>query len=231
MSERSPPDSSDSLRTFLPDGRASTSMPVSSRLSGSVRRSRPVPPGNSVSKSVLEVLRPRRRRPTANTLTISSSMALMILASSRRDSFTSSSWPCEELVALLERLELLEGERVDRAHDPQLALELADPAGRRRCPRPAAGTRRPWPRSGSQSRSRRSASTAVSMRSLVSASSISRRCWRSRSSPSCRSASARSLAQAVELGGHLRGRPRSGGAGARAGRPSSVSTTARRSAT
>ena len=35
----------------------------------------------------------------------------------------------EELVALLERLVLLEGQRVDRAHDPQLALELADAGG------------------------------------------------------------------------------------------------------
>ena len=45
VSDRSPPDSKESLRTFLPDGRASTSMPVLSMSSGSVSRSRPVPPG------------------------------------------------------------------------------------------------------------------------------------------------------------------------------------------
>ncbi len=44
--ERSPPDSRDSRLTFLPGGRASTSMPVVSRSSGSVSISRPDPPGN-----------------------------------------------------------------------------------------------------------------------------------------------------------------------------------------
>ncbi len=50
-SERSPPDSSESRLIFLPGGRASTSSPVVSMLSGSVRISRPSPPGNSRLKT------------------------------------------------------------------------------------------------------------------------------------------------------------------------------------
>ena len=47
VSDRSPPDSSDSRLTFLPGGRASISMPVASMSSGSVSTRLPWPPGNS----------------------------------------------------------------------------------------------------------------------------------------------------------------------------------------
>jgi hypothetical protein len=47
VSERSPPESSDSRLIFLPGGRASTSTPVVSMSSGSVSTSRPSPPGKS----------------------------------------------------------------------------------------------------------------------------------------------------------------------------------------
>ena len=50
-SDRSPPDSSDSRLIFLPGGRASTSTPVVSQLSGSVSSSRPSPPGKSREKT------------------------------------------------------------------------------------------------------------------------------------------------------------------------------------
>src|SRR5665811_850495 len=50
-SARSPPDSSDSRLIFLPGGRASTSIPVVSMWSGSVRTSRPSPPGNNLLKT------------------------------------------------------------------------------------------------------------------------------------------------------------------------------------
>ena len=62
----------------------------------------------------------------------------MTRLSSRRLDFTSSSWSDEELVALLERRVLLERERVDRSHQPEVALELAGAPGERR----ALGNRR-----------------------------------------------------------------------------------------
>ena len=152
MSERSPPESSESFFTFLPDGLASSSMPVSSRLSGSVSRSRPAPPGNSVSNSCAKFC-DTSAKAAANTLTISPSTALMTLASSRRDCLHVLELALEELVALLERLVLLEGERVDRAHHPQLALELAHPGDRRGAARAARAPARPWrPRARSRGR-------------------------------------------------------------------------------
>ena len=103
----------------------------------------------------------------------------------------------QELVPLDQRFVLRERERVDRTHEPQLALELA--------PGPRASRRREPPgigaaiaASGSQSNSRRTFSTACSSRSRISASSISSRPTRSRSSASFCSAAAL-LAQPVEL--------------------------------
>ena len=97
-------------------------------------------------------------------------------------------------MALLQLVELLERERVDRAEQAQLAVELADTAGGGG----ALGQRRllgaPRRPSGSMSRSRRSVSTAFSSRSLASASSMSARWARWRVSSSCRSASWRCLA-------------------------------------
>ena len=55
VSDFSPPESSESRLTFLPGGRASTSMPVVSMSSGSVSSSRPSPPGNSVGEHGLEL--------------------------------------------------------------------------------------------------------------------------------------------------------------------------------
>ena len=103
-------------------------------------------------------------------------MALMILPSSRRDSLTSSSWPCRNS---WRSWSASNSSRASGLIGPMIRSSRSSSriAGRRRgARRPAAGTRWPWARSGSQSRSRRSASTVVSMRSLVSASSISRRC-------------------------------------------------------
>ena len=88
---------------------------------------------------------------------------------------------------------LLERERVDRAHQAQLALELARSAGERG----ALGHRR-------RGRVERRRGLHVELRAQrvdrrlelacgVSASSISARDWRSRTSPSPRSSSARSL--------------------------------------
>ena len=57
VSDRSPPDSSDSRLTFLPGGRASMSMPVVSMSSGSVSTSLPSPPGNSLADDRLELAR------------------------------------------------------------------------------------------------------------------------------------------------------------------------------
>ena len=51
VSDRSPPESSDRRLTFLPAGRASTSMPVVSRSDGSVSTSLPSPPGKRVGKT------------------------------------------------------------------------------------------------------------------------------------------------------------------------------------
>ena len=48
--DRSPPDRSESLLTFLPGGLASTSMPVASMSSGSVSTSLPSPPGKKVKR-------------------------------------------------------------------------------------------------------------------------------------------------------------------------------------
>ncbi len=47
VSERSPPDSSEMRLTRLRPGLASISMPLVSGCAGSVRTSRPEPPGNS----------------------------------------------------------------------------------------------------------------------------------------------------------------------------------------
>ena len=130
MSERSPPDSSDSLRTFLPDGLASTSMPVSSRLSGSVEPKTALAAGEQRLEQRLEVQRHvgERGREHVDDLLVDGLDDLRQLAPR---GLHVVELRFEELVALLQRFELLERERVDRSHDPQLALELADTSVRR----------------------------------------------------------------------------------------------------
>ena len=88
-------------------------------------RNPPCPPGNSVANSDSKFAATSANA-DANTVTISPSTALITRESSRRRRLHVLELRLEERVALLERLELLERERVDRAHEPQLALELAD---------------------------------------------------------------------------------------------------------
>ena len=130
MRLRSPPDSSDSFFTFLPLGLASTSMPVFSRSSGLVSTSLPAPPGNSVREQLVEVrahVGERRGEhgldlevdglDDAHQVAPGVAHVLQLLL--------------EEAVALLQLVELLERERVDRAEQAQLALEVAHPRRRR----------------------------------------------------------------------------------------------------
>ena len=125
-SDRSPPESSDSRLIFLPGGRASTSMPVVSMLSGSVRTSRPSPPGNSRCEDPLELRRGVLERlgedpldALVDLLDDVEQVALGVLEVLELLG--------EELVPLLEGGELLEGERVDAPERVQLALGLAQP--------------------------------------------------------------------------------------------------------
>ena len=104
----------------------------------------------------------------------------------------------QELVPLDERFVLRQRERVDRAHEPQLALELARP-GRQRRAVGTSGIGAAIATSGSQSNSRRTFSIACSSRRRISASSISSRPTRSRSSASCCSAAARSARRPSSL--------------------------------
>ena len=131
MSERSPPDSSESRRTFLPDGRASISMPVLSRSSGSVSSRRPDPPGNSVVNSAVKCSAHvgERALEDRDDLLVDGPDHARELAAAVLHVFELL---LQELVALLQRVVLLERERVDRAHEPQLAVEVAGPAGERR---------------------------------------------------------------------------------------------------
>ena len=94
----------------------------------SVSRRRPCPPGNSVWNSASKFCDTSAKAP-ANTSTISASMARMTLARSRRDDFTSSSCSWRNVWRSCSASYSCEGERVDRAHEPQLALELAGPGG------------------------------------------------------------------------------------------------------
>ncbi len=95
-SERSPPERSDRRRTFRPAGRTSTSTPVSSRRSGSVNDSRPVPPGNSVDTSSPKWWLTSAKA-ASNARMISSSSVRMTCWSSRRARRTSSTWPSRKV--------------------------------------------------------------------------------------------------------------------------------------
>ena len=133
-----------------------------------------VPPGNSVSNSVSK-FSATSANAAANTSTISSSIARMTLASSRRWLFTSSSWASRN------------SWRSWSASNSSSASGLIGPMSRssRSSSRTRAGGVTPsGERAGTRghggvrarmSRSRRSASTAVSRRSRVSASSSSAR--------------------------------------------------------
>ena len=108
-------------------------------------------------------------------------------------------------MALLQRLELLERQRVDRPHEPQLALELADAAGGV-MPSGSRGHSAAIAASGSQSSSRRTSRR----RSRGAAASRPRRARprraRSRTSSSVRSALGPLPAQPVEPRGDGAGR-------------------------
>ena len=105
-------------------------MPVSSRLSGSVRLSRPVPPGNRVVEEGLEV---RGHVGVGGGEHVADLVVdgLDDLAQLPARLLHVLQLALQELVALLELLELLEGERVDRPHQAQVPLQLAGPAGGR----------------------------------------------------------------------------------------------------
>ena len=120
-------------------------------------------------------------------------------------------------MALLQRLVLLERERVDRTHEPQVSVEVARPAGEGGA-LGDLGAPASIATPGSQSKSVRMRSTAASSRMRFSASSTSRRCWRSRTPASCcscswrcaRSASSRppaSLARSAWIRRSSRSRP------------------------
>ena len=106
-------------------------MPVLSRSSGSVSSSRPDPPGNSVenrrSKCSLHV--GERALEDRDDLAVDGADHAGELAAARLHVLELL---LQEPVALLERVVLLERERVDRPHEPQLAVELARAPGERR---------------------------------------------------------------------------------------------------
>ena len=124
--ERSPPESSESRLIFLPAGRASTSMPVVSMSAGSVRTSRPSPPGNSRAKTrtnwpggVLERLGEDLLDAVVDFLddvqqVLAAGLQVLELGA-------------EELVALLQRGELLQRQRVDLAQGREVAFGAFEP--------------------------------------------------------------------------------------------------------
>ncbi len=186
MSERSPPDSSDSRRTFLPDGRASISIPVLSTSSGSVRKTRPAPPGNKVANNTAKCSLTSWNA-VWNTLTISRSTARITRNSSRRLSFTSSSccwrnvWRSASASCSWSAKGLI-GPNIRSSRSSSRARPASVvPSG-------TSGWGASRATAGSQSKSARSFSIAFSSRMRVSASSISARLSFSRvSAPSCSS--------------------------------------------
>ena len=179
--------------------------PVFSRSSGSVRKTRPEPPGNSVVNSAAKFSLTSSNA-VSNTVTISRSTARITRRSSRRLSFTSSSCCWRNVVALVQRVVLLERERVDRAHDPQLAVELAGAAGERRALGDLGLRARRGRRAGSQSKSvPERLDRAARAACAFSASSISALLASRGVSAALRSSVARSAAQGVEA---LARRPR-----------------------
>ena len=129
-SARSPPDSSDSRLTFLPGGRASTSMPVVSMFCGSVRTSLPSPPGNS------------RLKTSSNSAATSYQASVKTCSHLRVDVVDDVEEVLtglaevvellgEELVALLQGRELLQRERVHLAEHRHRPLGGAQALGLR----------------------------------------------------------------------------------------------------
>ncbi len=134
QSDRSPPDSNDSRRTILPEGRASISMPVLSRSSGCDSTSRPEPPGNNSEN------RSEKLRATSANAASKTSHDLLVDRLDHACELTTCVADVVELflqefVAFHESFVLGQCERVDRPHQPQLALELARPPRERDCPR------------------------------------------------------------------------------------------------
>ena len=128
MRLRSPPDSSDSFLTFLPLGLASTSMPVLSRSSGCGEHELAGAAGEQRAEQLREV--------RADVGERGGEHALDLLVDGLDDPGQLAAGVAdvlelllEERVALLQLVELLERQRVDRAEQAQLAIELADPAG------------------------------------------------------------------------------------------------------
>ena len=103
--------------------------------------------------------------------------------SSRRAVRTSSTWALEELVALPELGQLLEGQRVDRAQGGQLGLELLDP-GRRVDALGQLGGRGGQGLLGAAASSRRRVSMTDSRRMVASTRSSSTFCSRLRAAAS-----------------------------------------------
>ena len=173
------------------------SMPVLRRSSGSVSSRRPDPPGNSVVNSRSKFSLTSANAPSKME-TISRSTARITRVSSRRLALTSSSCSWRKRW------------RSCSASCSSSASGLIGPISRssrsRSRARPASvvpsgtcGATASSADSGSTSYSVRRRSTAVSRRSRVSASSISARWARSRTSVSSRSSSAALGAQRVEL--------------------------------
>ena len=131
MSERSPPESSESRRTFLPDGRASISMPVFSGSDGSVSVSRPDATRKERGEQRVEVGRHvgERGLEDDDDLGIDRADHPGELAPAALHVVELG---LEELVALEERLVLAQRERVDGPEQSQLAFELASPTRGRR---------------------------------------------------------------------------------------------------
>ena len=129
VSERSPPDNSDSRLIFLPGGRASTSTPVVSQSSGSVSTSRPAPPGKSTPNTTSNS-RATSSYAARNTCSTRSSTSLMTTSRSRRDALRSSSCSERNLCRILQRRELLQRQWV----------HLAEQRGKRRARPPASAS-------------------------------------------------------------------------------------------
>ena len=95
-------------------------------VAGSVRTSRPSPPGKRRAKTRSNWASVSWKA-SVKTSSTRSSTSLTMSSRSRLERLRSSSWVGEEGVPLLERRELLERERVDPAEGLQAALGLAQP--------------------------------------------------------------------------------------------------------
>ena len=166
--------------TFLPEGRASTSRPVSSRSSGSVRRSCPSPPGKRASNRSVKWL-DTSAKAAANTDTISSSTDRMTFLRSLRVERMSSncswrnSWRSRR-PSNSAKASGLTGP-INFSSRSRSAIRLAAVT-----PSSSSGHGASRAASGSRSNSARIDSVRLSRRKRVSARSISSLDWCSRAS-------------------------------------------------